>query len=148
MLHIKITSEISNEFVHDIDAYFDSTYDPDWIDNDFSKALIEAVDKSHVVAPRIIDSPYLGYVDPTHLSGGVKCVLCLMFDSNRNFDITVCGDNCAEWIQSVAVNKDITVKLDYLMKFVDKKPFDIHVMNNDSYPCSAKEFADIYCEVR
>ena len=73
MLNIYVNDTNEDNTIYDIDAWFDSVYEPEWIEAPITRAMISDVDKSKVVAPRIIDSPYLGYVDPTHLSGGVKC---------------------------------------------------------------------------
>lgn len=131
MLYLNVTQEIPDNVIWDIDVYFDYAYQPSWIDNDFARRVIEDVDKSHVVAPRIIDSPYLGYVDPTHLSGGVKCILCLAFDHTTKwkFNITVCGDNCMRWIQRLSKTKDIHVDVSHLPEFYDDTYFEIMVEN-------------------
>lgn len=141
MLHINLTDVITDKTIIDIDSYFDSVWEPEWIDNDFAKAMIADVDKSTVIAPRIIDSPFLGYVDPTWIAGGTKCVLCLLFDSSDwIFDITVCGDNCAKWIQRVAAHKELTVQLCYPLLFCDDEYFPIHILNEDKFVNSRSEF--------
>lgn len=148
MLYIDLVCGTDNDYIHDIDVWFDTVYEPSWIDNDFARAVIKDIDQSEVVAPRIIDSPWLGYVDPTHLAGGTKCILCLMFDdSGRNFDITVCGDNCAKWIQLVAASRDIKVQLEYLMLFDENSPFEITVVNNGKIVRNQADWLVAYAEV-
>lgn len=133
MLYITVVhSHESEDEVWGIDAYFDNTYEPWWIDNEFARRVIREVDKSEVIAPRIIDSPYLGYVDPTHLSGGTKCILCLAFDRSQwKFNITVCGDNCMRWIQMLSKNRDLHVYMSNLPKFSDDEHFDILIENKN-----------------
>lgn len=149
MLYLNVTKEIPKNVIWDIDVYFDYAYKPEWIWNDFAKRMIEDVDKSHVVAPRIIDSPYLGYVDPTHISGGVKCVLCLAFDPTTKwkFNITVCGDNCMRWIQLLSEFKDIRVDVTHLPKFDDDVYFNIVVENVNKLCTCYEDILDAWAEV-
>lgn len=149
MLHLLLTEKILDNMVIDIDTHFRTAWEPEWIDNDFAKAMIKDIDNSIVVAPRIIDSPYLGYVDPTYISGGVKCVLCMLFGNIHKwlYDITVCGENCAKWIQRAGTQRDVTVALAYMMTFDDNEPFPIHIVNDKSYVHSQKEFVSKFVEV-
>ncbi len=39
--------------------------------------MIKDVDKSTVIAPRIIESPVLGAITPRELSGGVKTLILI-----------------------------------------------------------------------
>lgn len=147
MLNIILMQQNTDRTVYDIDAYFNSAWEDSWIDNDFAKMVISKVDKSTVIAPKIIDSPFLGPIDPTHISGGVKCILCLMFDEEVNtrlFDITVCGNNCAQWIQRVGVIRDITVQLGYPMRFFQEFKSPIRIVNEDIIVNNHSEFLDVY----
>lgn len=146
MLNIILTQEITDRTINSIDSYFDSAWSPEWIDNDFARKVIADIDKSKVVAPRIIDSPYLGYIDPTHLSGGVKCLLCLMFDMDPRwiFDITVCGDNCSKWIQYIGGVKDITVQLAYMMTFFNGNNNVFRIVNDGTIIHDMREFIHVY----
>ena len=132
MLYITVVRDLDlPDEIWDIDKYFDSAYEPEWIDNKFAKAVIRDIDKSEVVASRIIDSPYLGYIDPTHLSGGVKVILCLAFDkdSRWKFNIARCGDNCMRWIQAISKVRDINVYDSVLHTFNDDCYFNILYTN-------------------
>ena len=146
MLNIILTTEITDRTISAIDGYFDSAWEPEWIDNDFARMVIQDVDQSKVIAPRIIDSPYLGYVDPTWISGGVKCLLCMMFDDDAKwiFDISVCGNNCSKWIQYIGEQKDITVQLGYLMKFFNGNNTPFRVDNDGIIVHNMKEFISVY----
>ncbi len=55
-------------------------YEDSWIVDPFVKEMIWDVDKSTVLDSGVIDSPVLGKIPPTGLSG---------------------GDNCAKWKRSV-----------------------------------------------
>lgn len=131
MLNVLLTEGTTDKTIDSINSYFDVVYEPEWIDNDFARELIRSVDKSEVVSGRVIESPVLGTISPTWLSGGVKCILCLMFDeSDWMFDLTSCGENCAPWIQKVASQKDITAQLGYPMSFDDLEQHPICIVNS------------------
>lgn len=88
------------------------------------------VDKSEVVGPHLIQSPVLGPISPRELSGGVKTLLLLAFDTSGNiFNATACGDNCAKWILEIAKTKPLTISLHYSMNFGDGE-YTIKIMNN------------------
>lgn len=146
MLNIIITDKFFQNTIFAIDGYFDSAWEPEWIDNDFARMVIKDIDKSDVISSRIIRSPFLGNIDPTWLSGGVKCLLCLMFGNVDKwiFDITVCGNNCANWIQYIGENKNITVQLAYMMHFFDRSKDPIRIVNSGCLVSSQMEFIGEY----
>ena len=55
------------EAIYNPAVYFKNTYQDSWITNERSKAMIKDVDKSTVIAPRIIESPVLGAINLRHL---------------------------------------------------------------------------------
>ena len=65
------------EAIYNPAVYFKNTYQDSWITNERSKAMIKDVDKSTVIAPRIIESPVLGAITPRELSGGVKTLILI-----------------------------------------------------------------------
>lgn len=124
-------------------TYFDNTYEDEWIVDDLSRQMIEDVDKSVVVGPRLIDSPVLGPISTKELSGGVKTLILLNNDkSGKVFNISACGNNCAKWILKIAEEKDITVNLRHLMDFGDGS-FNIQVLNTGDIVHNMDEFVDI-----
>ena len=60
------------EAVYNTSAYFKYDYEDSWIVDPFVKEMIQDVDKSIVLDSGVIDSPVLGKIPPTGLSGGVK----------------------------------------------------------------------------
>ena len=111
-------------------VYFKNTYQDSWITNERSKKMIKDVDKSTVIAPRIIDSPVLGAITPRELSGGVKTLILIDQEPNQVFNASTCGDNCAKWLLEMGKEKDITINLRHLMDFGENE-FIIHVLNTD-----------------
>jgi hypothetical protein len=90
--------------------------------------MIKDIDKSEVIGPKVIDSPFLGSIPVERLSGGVKTLILMNKDSEHIFNASACGDNCAKWILKIAEKKDLTIRLGYLMNF-GKESFDIEIMN-------------------
>ena len=41
MLHLLLTEKILDNMVIDIDTHFRTAWEPEWIDNDFAKAMIK-----------------------------------------------------------------------------------------------------------
>ena len=103
------------EAIYNPAVYFKNTYQDSWITNERSKAMIKDVDKSTVIAPRIIESPVLGAITPRELSGGVKTLILIDQVPNKVFNASTCGDNCAKhwlfyawvWNKLMLINKNI-----------------------------------------
>lgn len=102
------------------------------------KEMIKDVDKSVVIDSGIIDSPVLGKIPPTALSGGVKTLILVKFEPEKVFNASTCGDNCAKWLLKIAEQEDRTVNLRHLMG-VGKKPFTIKVLNTNQIVHSMEE---------
>ena len=110
-------------------VYFDNQYEDEWITDPLSKEMILDVDKSEVIGTHLIESPVLGPISPKELSGGVKTLMLMAFDtSGKIFNASACGDNCARWILKLADIKDLTINLRHLMDFGDE-PFEIEILN-------------------
>ena len=53
-------------------AYFNNTYDDEWITDPLTVEMIKDVDKSEVIGPHLIESPVLGPISVKEISGGSK----------------------------------------------------------------------------
>lgn len=93
------------EAIYNPAVYFKNTYQDSWITNERSKAMIKDVDKSTVIAPRIIESPVLGAITPRELSGGVKTLISIDQVPDKVFNASTCGDNCAHWLLKMGMEK-------------------------------------------
>ncbi len=103
--------------------------------------MIEDVDKSTVIGPRVIDSPVLGSISTKELSGGVKTLILMRFDeSGKIFNASACGDNCAKWIVEIANKKDLTINLHHVMDFSDCKDFKAEMVNTGKIVNSYSEY--------
>jgi len=116
--------------IYNTSVYFKNTYDERWLEENQTQQMILSVDKSKVLGNGAIESPVLGVIAPTSLSGGVKTLILINHISDKIFNASNCGDNCAEWLLKIAEKKDITVNLRHIMNFGDGD-FQIKILNNN-----------------
>lgn len=124
-------------------VYFDNQYEDEWITDPLSIEMIKDVDKSEVIGPHLIESPVLGPISVKEISGGVKTLILLAFDqSDRIFNASACGDNCAKWILKIGSEKDLTINLRHLMDF-GKNEFEIKILNTGDIVHNMEQFVII-----
>ena len=126
------------EAVYNTAAYFKFDYEDEWIINPFVKEMILDVDKSTVLDSGVIDSPILGKSPPLSLSGGVKTLILIKFNTEKVFNASTCGDNCAKWLLKIAEKEDRTINLRHLMDFGDG-PFEVRILNTNQVVHSMME---------
>ena len=130
------------EAVYNTASYFKFDYEDAWIVEPFVKDLIWQIDKSVVLDSGVIDSPILGKIPPTGLSGGIKTLILVKFHKETVFNASTCGDNCAKWLLKIAEEEDRTVNLRHLMDF-GESPFTIRILNTNQIVHSMKELVPI-----
>lgn len=128
--------------VYNTAAYFKYDYEDSWIIDGFVKDMILDVDKSIVLDSGVIDSPVLGKIPPSGLSGGVKTLILVRFNKAKVFNASTCGDNCAKWFLKMAEEEDYTINLRHLMDF-GKEPFTIRILNTDQIVHSMWELVPV-----
>lgn len=129
--------------IYNTSVYFDNTYEDEWITDPLTIAMIKDVDKSDVVTSHLIESPVLGGIPVTKISGGVKTLILVSQDkTGKIFNASTCGDNCSKWFLKIGEGKDITINLRHMMHF-KKRKFLIHVLNNDSFAHNMNELIDL-----
>ena len=117
MLNIIYGDLDREEYIFDPDTYFNNTYEDEWVTDEFSVRAIKDIDKSDVIGPHLIESPYLGPISVEKLSGGVKTVILVNNDPDHIFNASACGSNCARWLLEIGKKKDVTIRLGYFMDF-------------------------------
>lgn len=142
----EMPKDITN-FIPKSSVYFDNQYAPEWFEDSLVKEMVKDVDKSTVVSHLLVESPVLGPITVRELSGGVKTLILMLKDTEKIFDATSCGNNCAKWILKIAEQQDVTVNLQYMMNF-GEGPYDILIMNNNQIVHSDKEFVSMYLSLR
>ena len=133
------------EAIYNTAEYFKNTYQDRWITKPLSVEMIKDVDKSEVIGPNLIESPFLGPISPLQLSGGVKTLMLIDNDRNHVFNASTCGDNCAKWILSIAEKRKVVINLRHLMDF-GKGSFKIKVLNNGVIAKNMEELILAACE--
>lgn len=130
------------EAVYNTAAYFKYDYEDNWIIDPFVEKMIQDVDRSTVLGSGVIDSPILGKIPPTGLSGGVKTLILVRFEKDKIFNVSTCGDNCAKWLLKIAETEDRTINLRHLMDF-GSEPFSVRILNTDQIVHSMEELVSI-----
>ena len=120
--------------------WFKTNYDPEWLKDAFVQKMIKDIDKSDYVDGIVINSPILGPIPPERLSGGVQTLIMIYEKPELVFDATSCGENCAKWLLEIGKEKDITVNLNYLMKFSDVNDFEIFIDNENRLVTSIEDY--------
>ena len=141
MLKIYYGDLQSDNYINNPDVFFNNSYEDEWITNSFSRKVIQAIDGSEVKGPHFIESPFLGGIPVERLSGGVKTLILMKFDSKHIFNASACGDNCAPWILAIAQEKDLIIRLGYLMDF-GPDPFEIEIINKKQIVYNQKELVE------
>lgn len=141
MLKIFFGDNPGDNYIFNPDVFFNNTYEDEWITSETSRKMIKDIDGSEVKGPYMIDSPFLGPIPPERLSGGVKTLILMQNDPDHIFNASACGNNCAQWILKLAEQKDITIRLGYIMDF-GKQSFDIYIVNTGKTVHSMLELDD------
>lgn len=114
-------------------VYFDNQYEDAWITEPLTKEMIRDIDKSEVIGPHLIESPVLGPISVREISGGVKTLILMAFDtSGKVFNASSCGDNCAKWIVRIAQQKDLKIVLHHTMDFSGIEGFSARIINTNT----------------
>ncbi len=133
------------EAIYNTSVYFDNSYEDSWITDEFSKKVIKEIDKSEVISCGVIESPVLGAISPTKLSGGTKTLILINNEPDKIFNASTCGDNCANWILRMGKEKDITINLRHIMDFGNEH-FDMYIVNTNQIIHTMDEFIPIAYE--
>lgn len=148
MLSIWIGNGYPNE-LYSTSSYFDFNYKPDWITDEICRKMIKDIDNSIVIAENIIESPILGTIPQQWLSGGVKTLIGMYKDTNPNivYNLSNCGDDCADWIIKIGEIKDITVTLHHCIEFGMNKQFKARILNTNKIIQNELEYINEYGEI-
>ena len=65
------------DVIYNTSVYFKNRYRREWITDPNTVKMIRDVDSSKVLGNGAIDSPVLGVISPTELSGGVKTLILI-----------------------------------------------------------------------
>lgn len=131
-----------DDVIYNTSVFFKNTYEKEWLLEEETKQMILDIDKSKVLGNGAIESPVLGIIPPTSLSGGVKTLILISHIKDKIFNASNCGNNCAFWLLKIAKEKDITINLRHLMDFGNDE-FEINVVNKNKIVHSMNELLEI-----
>lgn len=137
-----VFGDVENAIYHS-PTYFDNTYLEEWITDPTTVAMIKDVDQSDVLGPRVIDSPFLGSILVQEISGSVETLILMRFDeSEKIFNASSCGNNCAKWIVEIGKIKDLTINLHHVMDSGGYKDFSAYIINTCKHVNSFDGYID------
>lgn len=125
---LKIIFGVHKNEIYNTEVYYENQYEKLWVTSEFAKRIIREIDCSEVVGADEIKNDLFGIFKSTELSAGVKTLLLMYNQPDKIFNISNCGDNCAQYILELARSKDITVCLHHYMDFGDS--FEVKVIND------------------
>ncbi len=127
-----------DEYISQPDPWFDNQGGEEFITGALEREMIKAIDKSEVISCNLIQSPILGAIPPSYLSGTVKTLVLINNFPEKIFNANAMGNLAAPWLLKIAEQKDIRIRLGYIMKF--EEPFKIRILNSDTIVDSYKEY--------
>lgn len=143
-----VFGDVPNSIYHP-PTYFDNRYEDEWITDPLAVKMIKDIDKSDVVGVHLIESPVLGPISTKEISGGVKTLILMAFDtSGKIFNASACGDNCAKWIVELGKRKDLTINLHHVMDFSSVGTFDAVILNTGRVIHNYGEYLEEAIEIK
>lgn len=139
---LKIRYGDMEDVIYNTSVYFKFNYDPRWFEDPEIVQMVKDVDDSTVLGNGAIDSPVLGVIAPVTLSGGLKTIILIDKVTDKVFNASNCGDNCAEWLLRIGREKDVTVNLRHLMDFGSGE-FEVLILNTNEIVHSMDELLPI-----
>lgn len=109
------------QFIYDIDGFFDGYFEDHWIDDYWAPKVLQEIDKSKFIAPKVVDSPMLGPISHERISGGSKLLIMMNNIQNIVYEGDNLGDNCWPLFLELSKQKDFMISLSYfpIFKWVD-----------------------------
>ena len=120
--------------------WFKYNYDINWFRDPFVQEMVEEIDRTRYIDGYIFESPVLGPIPPERLSGGVKTLIMIYEMTDKVFDATSCGANCARMLLEIGKRKDVTVNLRYLMPMKGLEPFEIEIANAEMVVDNVRDY--------
>ena len=130
------------DVIYNTSVYFKFNYDLHWFEDPEIVQMVKDVDNSVVLGNGAIDSPVLGVIAPVTLSGGLKTLILIDKVTDKVFNASNCGDNCAEWLLRIGSKKDVTVNLRHIMD-LGTGGFEALILNTNEIVHSMDELVPI-----
>lgn len=121
-------------------TWFDTAYEVDWLNKDISKEIIKEIDNSQHIKDHLIESPILGAITPSMLSGGAKVLITMINNPNLVVRMNSCGDNCMSTIGKLSKLYDMQGYVEYVPDYINVKELDIMFMTTGKRYSNGKVF--------
>lgn len=151
MIHVYfgdiIIESAPRQYIRDIDGYFDGYFDDNWMQNDIAKEAIKEIDKSTLIAPKVIESPVFNTISHEWLSGGTKQIIMTYSIQDIIYDGDNFGDNCWPLLLKVGFSKTVALSMSYFPIFNWVDGARVHILNNNKIVSSFKEFNRAHLDI-
>lgn len=78
-----------------------------YLGTDFSKNLIENIDKCKYISDNVVDSKYLGVINSEKISSSSKTIMCMMYEDMKMISYAFIGDNLIPYLRYVSDRKEV-----------------------------------------
>lgn len=99
----RLPNRISN-----VRGYFDTSYEPEWFDDEFVRKIIKDIDNTTVVSGINLYNDVLLGISPESLSSGSKALI-ILFEEDYIVNGDRLGDNCIGLLLEIAKRKDLSL---------------------------------------
>lgn len=130
--------------ISNVRDYFDTSYEPEWFDDEFVRKIIKDIDNTTVVSGINLYNEVLLGISPESLSNGSKALI-ILFKEDYIVNGDRLGDNCIELLLEIAKQKDITITTSHILPLpiLGKLPVKT-VVHGYGEIKSKKEFVDAF----
>ena len=136
------------------DAWFDTVMDKSYIETDWSREVIKAIDKSDVFDKNVVVSPIFGGMSIKKLSSGVKNLILAKYYPELIINWAYMGRNCMPFLMNIAMEQDVPVSGEiYYSPYKYGYKGDIEILNDGSIVSDSRafwkkflEFEEVYDE--
>lgn len=118
-------------YVESSNRYFDGYFDDSWTSSDWAKRVISEIDKSTLISPKAVNSPWFGIIPVTSISGGAKNLIIADNITGIVLNGDKMGDNCWKLLLELSKTKDIALRLWYSPLFDWVDGAEVYVLNYD-----------------
>lgn len=135
----RLPNRISN-----VRGYFDTSYEPEWFDDEFVRKIIQDIDKTTVVSGINLYNDVLLGISPESLSSGSKALI-ILWKEDYIVNGDRLGDNCIGLLLEIAKRKDITITTSHILPFPTPGQLPVKtVVHGYGEIKSKKEFVDAF----
>ena len=128
--------------------FFNGAFRKSYLEDDYAKKVVLAVDKSKVISQNLIESPVLGAIPPSMLSNGVKSLLVAMYYPSIMVNFANMGRNCVPFLCKLAMDRDVLVCADcFYIPYNYGYMGDILVLNDNTIIKDDDGYVDKWIEL-